>query len=178
MNQQPQGTVIHQNPNLLQTPATITQLGAPLGQQVPTPNAPILQPPPQYGPPYAQPPAFIQAAVPPPTFLPQQAPPIINYVQTPPQFPSGFQSFPYQVSYLFIEKYIFHLFMKLTNLIIYYKDSYSDNVNNISFDPFIIILGCQKVSRTRHYFNFLRQTYVNITNMSAVVFTTIYNSYI
>ncbi|XP_044747064.1 protein CASC3 [Coccinella septempunctata] len=101
-SQQSQGTVIHQNPNLLQTPASITQLGAPpaipLAQQVPAPNASILQGPPQYAPPYAQPAAFLQAAVPPPTFLQQQAPPILNYVQTPPQFPAGYQSFPYQQS--------------------------------------------------------------------------------
>ncbi|XP_045482838.1 protein CASC3 [Harmonia axyridis] len=93
------GTVIHQNPNLLQTPATITQLGAPPSiplAQVPAPNAPILQAPPQFAPAYAQPAAFIQAAVPPPTFLQQQAPPIINYVQTTPQYPAGYQNYPYQ----------------------------------------------------------------------------------
>lgn len=107
MSQAPQpqatvGTVIHQNPNLLQTPATITQLGAPPSiplAQVPAPNAPILQAPPQFAPAYAQPAAFIQAAVPPPTFLQQQAPPIINYVQTTPQYPAGYQNYPYQVSW-------------------------------------------------------------------------------
>ncbi|KAL3286968.1 hypothetical protein HHI36_001454 [Cryptolaemus montrouzieri] len=95
--QQSQGGVIHQNPNLLQSPAQITQIGAPanlpLQQQVPVTATPILQAPPQFAPPFPQPPAFIQAAVPPPTFLPQQAPPLINYVQTPTQYPAGFQSY-------------------------------------------------------------------------------------
>ncbi|KAK9873874.1 hypothetical protein WA026_002229 [Henosepilachna vigintioctopunctata] len=95
--QQAQGAVIHQNPNLLQTPAGITQLAAPpaisISQQVPVTATPILQAPPQFGPPFPQAPAFIQAAVPPPTYLPQQATPLINYVQTPPQYSAGYQGY-------------------------------------------------------------------------------------